>query len=91
MRCIGQLRRKILTCPMLIVNAISPVATMRYLIDDAFVGHPDFFPVLAVARGQLAAGVFFQIRLLHERNRLQRFERRWWRRLYEGCQRQPTY
>lgn len=77
MRRIGQFRRKILTCPMLIMNAVSPVTTMGDFVDDALEGHPDFFPVLTVSQGQLAAGIFFQIRLVHVKSKLQRFERRW--------------
>jgi hypothetical protein len=40
-----------------VVLALAPKFRKLYVVDQALVSHPDVFPVLAVAQGQLGTGI----------------------------------
>ena len=57
MRRIGEFGGEVLSGPMLVMLALHPQAASRYIVDQSLKGYPYLGLVLAVAQGQLGAGI----------------------------------
>ena len=54
---IGEFGGEVLSGPMLVMLALHPQAASRYIVDQSLKGYPYLGLVLAVAQGQLGAGI----------------------------------